>query len=774
MNPPIKPMRHFARAVIVLLTAIAPAAFGAVATWTGGSATSANWTDGANWNGGAPSGQGVGTVLVFDGVTRTTVNNDASNGGTYGGGNYGDIIFNPTAGAFTINQGAASVLGLNGNLTNYSTNVQRVNVPMQLICANPGGNRVFFVAANGNLVVNAVVTENGGSKNGLMKAGAGALGLIAANSYSGGTLLVGGVLNVQAAGGLGAGDVSIGSGAKLVLGNAAGVNSGANVLLADGTATVNLAFSGTNAIHQLSFDGGATYEAPGTWGGPGSGAQNISSRLTGPGVFYAPAPLLLRIQTNGANVMISWPSAAASALSLCATTNLAAPNWQPVTNAVVTNGNLNIVTAPAAERQLFFQLRESVDPGTMYHKLLMGYQGWFGAPGDGSQNNHWFHWFRSQTPTAANATVDFLPDFSEFDADELFPTSMTYSNGQPFKLYSAYTQKTVLRHFKWMKDYQLDGVFLQRFVSELSTPSLFAFRAQVTSSVRLGSERYGRVFAIMYDISGKDTNTLVGALTNDWQYLTHTLKATESPRYLHHNGKPVVALWGFGFDGRSDTPQQAAQVIDYFKSAGCTVMGGLPTYWRTLNNDTQTNAAWAAVFRSFDIISPWSVGAVWRCAGRRRFSLQSNRAGFSGRHRSRPRIHASGVSWVFVDEFKRRPLQPDSPQRRDILLAADLQRRPFRLHDGLRGQCLTRWTKAQRCSNWRRRRRSCRRRARLSPLTSMEQTCPATGICASPVKPRKWCGTTFPRKPKSRSLRRLTQQTSAPGKDTVPGRAGCS
>jgi hypothetical protein len=37
-------------------------------------------------------------------------------------------------------------------------------------------------------------------------------------------------------------------------------------------------------------------------------------------------------------------------------------------------------------------------------------------------------------------------------------------------------------------------------------------------------------------------------------------------------------------------------------------MGGLPTYWRTLNNDTQTNAAWAAVFRSFDIISPWSVG----------------------------------------------------------------------------------------------------------------------------------------------------------------------
>jgi hypothetical protein len=37
-------------------------------------------------------------------------------------------------------------------------------------------------------------------------------------------------------------------------------------------------------------------------------------------------------------------------------------------------------------------------------------------------------------------------------------------------------------------------------------------------------------------------------------------------------------------------------------------MGGLPTYWRTLTGDAQTNAAWNAVFRSFDVISPWSVG----------------------------------------------------------------------------------------------------------------------------------------------------------------------
>jgi len=72
---------------------------------------------------------------------------------------------------------------------------------------------------------------------------------------------------------------------------------------------------------------------------------------------------------------------------------------------------------------------------------------------------------------------------------------------------------------------------------------------------------------------------------------------------------------GFGFSGRPDTPQQAQATIDFFKAAGCTVMGGLPTYWRTLNNEAQSNPAWSSVFRSFDIISPWAVGRYGDNAG---------------------------------------------------------------------------------------------------------------------------------------------------------------
>ncbi len=249
-----------------------------------------------------------------------------------------------------------------------------------------------------------------------------------------------------------------------------------------------------------------------------------------------------------------------------------------------------------------------VNASTMSHKLLLGYQGWFACPSDGAPPNRWVHWFRNQSPVATNATVDFWPDISELDADELFTTGMTLPGGAPAKVYSAFKQKTVVRHFQWMQDHQLDGVLLQRFVSELSDPAFFALRNQVTTNVQAGAEKCGRVFAIMYDISGQPTNTLVSALTNDWNFLAGTMRVINSPRYLRHRGKPVVAVWGFGFAGRNDTPAQAQAAINFFKAAGCTVMGGVPAWWRTLDHDAQTNAAWAAVFRSFDVISPWAVG----------------------------------------------------------------------------------------------------------------------------------------------------------------------
>jgi len=67
----------------------------------------------------------------------------------------------------------------------------------------------------------------------------------------------------------------------------------------------------------------------------------------------------------------------------------------------------------------------------MDHKLLMGYQGWFACAGDGSPPNSWIHWFRNNSPTATNATVDLWPDTSELDPDELFATSLTFFEWKP-------------------------------------------------------------------------------------------------------------------------------------------------------------------------------------------------------------------------------------------------------------------------------------------------------------------------------------------------------
>lgn len=347
-----------------------------------------------------------------------------------------------------------------------------------------------------------------------------------------------------------------------------------------------------------------------------SGATTVSAPVSITAtVTIPPAPNRLDIANAGGNLFLSWP-ASATALALQSTPSLLAPvSWAAVTNPVAVSNDQFLVNLPPAGAQRFYSLGYSVDPSTMSRKLLMGYQGWFACPGDGSAQNSWVHWFGNASPTAANARFDFWPDTSELDADELFDTSMTYSNGSTVKLYSAYKQKTVLRHFKWMKENHLDGVFFQRFLSDLPGGNLSALRNQVAVNVRVGAETHGRVFAIMYDISGYSTNTLVSKLTNDWSYLVNTQHVTNSPSYLHHHGKPVVAIWGFGFSGRSDTPQLAQQTIDWFKSAGCTVMGGLPTNWRTLTGDAQTNPSWSKVFRSFDVISPWSVGRYGNNSG---------------------------------------------------------------------------------------------------------------------------------------------------------------
>ncbi len=255
---------------------------------------------------------------------------------------------------------------------------------------------------------------------------------------------------------------------------------------------------------------------------------------------------------------------------------------------------------------------DRVDPSTLQNKVLVGYQGWFTCPSDGS--GRWTHWSRG-VPTPESLTVDLYPDTTELDPDELCEVPGMTIGGKPAYLFSSRNQKTVSRHFRWMKEYGLDGVLVQRFVGEIR-------RKQedgdvVLKNIMNAAAESGRTFAIEYDISGGNPETFAQTIEDDWKYLVDELKVTSHPNYQRHNGKPVVSVWGMGLsDGDAHpptNPQVALDLIHWFKSGAAakyraTYMGGTPTYWSSLTGDSRTDPAWAKVYAAMDVIQPWSVG----------------------------------------------------------------------------------------------------------------------------------------------------------------------
>jgi hypothetical protein len=164
-----------------------------------------------------------------------------------------------------------------------------------------------------------------------------------------------------------------------------------------------------------------------------------------------------------------------------------------------------------------------------------------------------------------------------------------------------------------MHDSGIDGAAVQRFVSELSDPAKRARSDHVLQNVKAGAEASNRVFFVTYDVSGANPLTVVDDVREDWRYLVNTLRLTDSAAYLRDRGKLVLELWGFGFTDRPGSPKEVSDLVEDLKAgrnglAEATIIGGIPTYWRTLTGDSRTDVAWAKVYRGYDVISPWSVG----------------------------------------------------------------------------------------------------------------------------------------------------------------------
>ncbi len=249
-----------------------------------------------------------------------------------------------------------------------------------------------------------------------------------------------------------------------------------------------------------------------------------------------------------------------------------------------------------------------VDTGTLTGKVMCGYQGWFNCEGDGAERG-WIHWTKGKGPLSPdNAKIDLWPDVSELGADERFATGFKHADGRTAEVFSSFKESTVQRHFEWMRDYGIDGAFVQRFVADLRDPRVLRHNNTVLAHCRAGAERSGRAFVAMYDLSGLGANRIQQVM-DDWRSLRSELRVTDSGAYLRHRGKPLVAVWGVGFnDGRKYTLAECRQLVEFLKRDGCTVMLGVPTYWRELKNDAAGDPALHDVLKLADVVSPWTVG----------------------------------------------------------------------------------------------------------------------------------------------------------------------
>jgi hypothetical protein len=248
-----------------------------------------------------------------------------------------------------------------------------------------------------------------------------------------------------------------------------------------------------------------------------------------------------------------------------------------------------------------------------YNNLVMvGYQGWFNAEGDGADRG-WNHYTHDKIFEPGHTKVDYWPDVSEYTVK--YKTDFKLSNGDPAYVFSSYDESTVDLHFKWMKQYGIDGAFMQRFVTTFMSPKGAKHYEKVLTSAVKASQKYGRAIAIMYDLSGMKPENYLNVI-EDWKQLVDKYKFNKKAsyeNYLFHRNKPLVSIWGAGFnDGRKYNLKDIEKIVDFLKNdpvyGGCSILLGVPTWWRELKFDTQDDPFLHTLIRKIDIVHPWFVG----------------------------------------------------------------------------------------------------------------------------------------------------------------------
>lgn len=289
-------------------------------------------------------------------------------------------------------------------------------------------------------------------------------------------------------------------------------------------------------------------------------------------------------------------------------------------NGPISIASVSIQTTPFADPTFQLALTQpwltsypgTADASTLQGKTMAGYQGWFSCPND-LNDAGWIHW------TAGNATPFTLqdlytspgvdsewPDVSAYPTNSLYPGArckadqVVTQSGQQGYVFSSTNPDVVAQHFAWMQQYNIDGIFLQRFLGANSVPG--SQPEWVLGNIRKSASQTGRLWAIEYDVSELTDSNVVATIENDWKWLNDSAHVRADGNYAHNNGKPVVFVWGLacraGF-----TPGTSDTLIDFLKNdptyGGNYVMGGICNQYQSMLT------TWQEHFQRYNALLVW-------------------------------------------------------------------------------------------------------------------------------------------------------------------------
>lgn len=256
--------------------------------------------------------------------------------------------------------------------------------------------------------------------------------------------------------------------------------------------------------------------------------------------------------------------------------------------------------------------------------VMAGYQGWFTNEFDWTTATSWVHLQNSTGGFKTGAScVDYWPDLSEYT--KLYNTPLKMPDGSTAQMFSSADPETIDLHFKWMKQYGIDGAIVQRFKSAVeNNPS----SKQQIGYILDAAKKYGRAVMIEYDLSGLSAQSDEQEIIDDWNSLVEMYglnDPSKQPTYVWTDNKPLVGFYGIDMSDRGGVPSQYINMFDKMigrdgQAGGCSFLAGCSYNWRVEGNDAGKFADWKPVLERCSVIAPWAVGRY------------SSRSGFTSKY----------------------------------------------------------------------------------------------------------------------------------------------